>query len=133
MELKDILKEIESFSPSAAGIVRERKRQIDEEHFSADHDSHHLENELVLAAICYANPERRLVRKANGDNSYPNIPTVQKTAKDGTVETYMLFPASLWPFGLEDWKPTPDDRARELEKAAALLAAERDRIINTLK
>ena len=130
MELQDILKAIESFSPSAAAAVRERKRQIDQEGYSAQHDLGHLENELALAAICYASPERRKVEKQPGDDRYPNIPTVQETDSKGVTKTYMLMPPSLWPWGLDEWKPTPENRARELEKAAALLIAERDRIIN---
>ena len=35
-----------------------------------------------------------------------------------------------WPFDLEWWKPTPDNRIRELEKAGALIAAEIDRLLN---
>jgi hypothetical protein len=34
----------------------------------------------------------------------------------------------LWPFFTRPWKPTPDNRIRELEKAGALIAAEIDRL-----
>ena len=34
----------------------------------------------------------------------------------------------LWPWEQEDYKPTPDDRVRELIKAGALVAAEIDRL-----
>lgn len=34
----------------------------------------------------------------------------------------------MWPFSQEWWKPTPDDRIRELAKAGALIAAEIDRL-----
>lgn len=129
MELQDILKNIESFSPSAAAAVRERKRQIDQEGYTPQHDLGHIEDQLAYAAICYASPQRRKVRKQPGDNSYPNIPTVQETDEKGQMQTYMLMPPVLWPWGLDEWKPTPGDRARELEKAAALLIAERDRIL----
>jgi hypothetical protein len=33
-----------------------------------------------------------------------------------------------WPWANEYWKPTPNDRIRELSKAGALIAAEIDRI-----
>lgn len=34
----------------------------------------------------------------------------------------------LWPWESRYWKPSPDDRVRELVKAGALLAAEIDRL-----
>ena len=34
-----------------------------------------------------------------------------------------------WPWNVVWWKPTPDDRIRELAKAGALIAAEIDRLI----
>ena len=37
-------------------------------------------------------------------------------------------PPTLWPWALSQWKPTPDDRIRELTKAGALIAAEIDRL-----
>jgi hypothetical protein len=33
-----------------------------------------------------------------------------------------------WPWAERFWKPTPDDRVRELVKAGALIAAEIDRL-----
>lgn len=34
----------------------------------------------------------------------------------------------IWPWDKSWWKPTPDDRIRELIKAGALIAAEIDRL-----
>jgi hypothetical protein len=39
------------------------------------------------------------------------------------------FAQALWPWDLTWWKPSPDDRIKELKKAAALIAAEIDRLI----
>lgn len=36
---------------------------------------------------------------------------------------------AYWPWSRDWWKPTPDDRVRELVKAGALIAAEIDRLI----
>jgi hypothetical protein len=36
--------------------------------------------------------------------------------------------AFLWSFNHTYWKPTPDNRIRELEKAGVLIAAEIDRL-----
>jgi hypothetical protein len=38
----------------------------------------------------------------------------------------VIFPA--WPWDRQWWKPTPNDRIRELTKAGALVAAEIDRL-----
>lgn len=35
----------------------------------------------------------------------------------------------IWPFAYEMWKPTPEDRVKELTKAGALIAAEIDRLL----
>ena len=35
---------------------------------------------------------------------------------------------NIWPFMMKWWKPTPDNRQRELEKGGALTAAEIDRL-----
>ena len=36
----------------------------------------------------------------------------------------------MWPWNGSYWKPTPDDRIKELTKAGALIAAEIDRLLN---
>jgi hypothetical protein len=76
-------------------IAAERQRQIEVEGWDADHDSGHAE-ELALAGAAYAISEYAGRRTA---------------------------PPSFWPWGLVYWKPTPDDRRRELVKAGALIAA----------
>ena len=62
-----------------------------------------LTGELAEAAIAYAFPDR--LREFDEDNT-----------------------PSIWPFSEESWKPSPTNRIRELVKAAALLAAEIDRL-----
>lgn len=83
-------------------IADERKRQIETEGFTSQHDELWLKGQLAIAACCYARPESK--DKENPPFEFP---------WDGT-----------W------WKPTPDDRVRELVKAGALIAAEIDRIQN---
>jgi hypothetical protein len=89
-------------------ITAERKRQVEEEGFTADLDDEQLdEGDLAEAAICYAmNEEQR-------ENS-PN--------------RMMSMFERFWPFNIIYWKPTPTDRIRELTKAGALIAAEIDRL-----
>jgi hypothetical protein len=89
----------------AERIAAERQRQTDEdgENWSAAHDAKHVGGELARAAACYATP----ARLRTGDDC--GIPLA-------------------WPWDWTWWKPTPNDRIRELEKAGALAAAEIDRL-----
>lgn len=38
-------------------------------------------------------------------------------------------PYATWPWSSDAWRPTPDDRVRELEKAGALIAAAIDALL----
>jgi hypothetical protein len=94
--------------PVSKGIIRiiaERERQIDEEGFTADHDDQWKNSELSDAAQCYCMKP-------------PNY-------KDGDEEVV----PSEWPWDEKWWKPTPNNRIRELEKSGALIAAEIDRLL----
>jgi hypothetical protein len=88
-------------------IAAERKRQIEEEGFTADYDKQYPNGDLADAATCYVMHE-----------DYRNI-------RHGP----MTFKEMIWPWYDECWKPTPDNRIRELEKAGALIAAEIDRLL----
>lgn len=83
-------------------IAEERKRQIDVEGWSFKNDDRYTDEELAYAAVSYGMPlEWR--------------------------EPVLSIPAT-WPWAIECWKPTPDDRIKELAKAGALIAAEIDRL-----
>jgi hypothetical protein len=86
-------------------IAAERQRQIDAEGWTPEHDMEHHGEDLSKAALCYLQP--RAFRVLNGD-----VPV-------------------LWPWAARYWKPTPDDRVRELVKAGALIAAEIDRLASS--
>lgn len=83
-------------------IAAERKRQIEVEGWTAEHDAENP-GELALAAACYATP-----------------------AEYRDYEMHHTAP-TLWPWESRWWKP--GDRIRELSKAGALIAAELDRLI----
>lgn len=86
----------------AALIAYERERQ-QEKGWDADHDDNvlnHAHGQLVSAAIAYALTDRDPLLKRE----------------------------RFWPWE-DGWKPTPDDRIRELTKAGALIAAEIDRLL----
>ena len=86
-------------------IARERARHV-QEGFDADHDEEHDTGGLAMAAACYATPPWERDRRL----------------------TVGMRPVG-WPWSADWWKPSPDDRVRELAKAGALIAAEIDRLL----
>jgi hypothetical protein len=82
-------------------IAKERKRQIEELGYDYTHDHLYANEQLAKAASVYALPEK--LRHLS----------------------FFSF-ASIWPWDLRYWKPTPQDRVRELAKAGALIAAQID-------
>lgn len=97
--------------PAIHDVLAERKRQIEKEHYSSEHDDDYKENELPRAAVSYAG----------------HVIARQWTFKDSAPETYQSEEApDLWPWDLDFWKPkTP---RKDLVRAAALLLAEIDRM-----
>ena len=98
-------------------ILSERLRQIEEEKFSAQLDNQYTEDELARAAAVYALPEtirHYLIKYQIGASDPKNI-------TDNLRNT-------LWPWSERYWKPSPDNRRRELIKAAALIIAEIERL-----
>lgn len=93
-------------------IAAERRRQVEWEGWTAEHDDTHSHGELADAAACYASICGALVRGATADDFH-----VADNLGD----------ALTWPWSDEDWKPT-DDPIRNLVKAGALIAAEIDRL-----
>lgn len=87
-------------------IAAERKRQVEAEGWTPEHDDQHENNELVYAAYAYTLP----------DGERPGITINGK------------FTPSCWPWEQAWWKPSPENRVRELAKAGALIAAEIDRL-----
>lgn len=88
-------------------IAAERRRQIEEEGWTTDHDDRHVRGELGTVAACYAVPSHY---------------------RDSCAR---LFWPRTWDW--KWWKPAgPHDgltaRRRDLVKAGALIAAEIDRI-----
>jgi hypothetical protein len=91
-------------------IADERKRQIKVEGWSAEHDSEHKKDELAMAAVSYAMP---------------------KDVREAMIRVFtspIVDAPPTWPWNVEWWKPTPDNRIKELVKAGALIAAEIDRL-----
>lgn len=100
-------------------IAAERRRQIVEERFTADHDAGHAD-ELARAAATYALPEAVRSNHVSAIGWRGPVPPLRAGA---------TWQERLWPWAGQWWKPTPEDRVRELTKAGALIAAAIDSLI----
>ena len=94
-------------------ITDERKRQVYEKGYNADHDLEHENGELAWAATAYAAPER--IFRMNAEYPFPDRITFSDP-----------FPIIWDP---EHDKRRQHPRIRQLAIAGALIAAEIDRII----
>ncbi len=102
-------------------IGAERKRQIEEEGWTPEHDDEHNDESLVLVAICYAAPVPIFQRE--GDEQYFAFVDPWPDSWDTKWDKR--------PFDHYTGKPldpTIDERIRLLAKAGALIAAEIDRL-----
>jgi len=104
---------MEEFKTGIELIAEERQRQIEKEGWSISHDAHHDKCELALAAAVYATPVNYREFKTETINVYD-----EKVAEI----------PSMWPFEDSWYKPSPENRVKELVKAGALIAAEIDRL-----
>jgi len=89
--------------------VAERRRQVDEEGWTAEHDDGHDDGEMATAASTYAH----------------------YAASDGQHRAAMQYAEAdscpvLWPWSRVWWKPK--NRRRDLVRAAALIVAEIERL-----
>lgn len=81
-------------------VLAERRRQVEVEGWTPEHDDKHDDGSLARAAACYARGSRH-------------------------VDAGRVF-ADMWPWDNRWWKPSRDQR-RNLIKASALLLAEIER------
>lgn len=107
--LRSRIMDLEKAQGPLADIAAERRRQVEVEGWTVEHDDAHASDEMAMAAICYADPNPPMVPGPDhgdriGGQWYP----------DG------------WPWSPGWWKPTT--RRRNLVKAAALIVAEIERI-----
>lgn len=100
-----------SASKAAADVLAERRRQIEAECWTLEHDDAHQGSELAWAGACYAIA-----------SAPPNPAAAVISQKD--------IPHALWPWALQWFKPS--DRRRDLVKAAALIIAEIERLDRTI-
>jgi len=107
---KQLLPIIEKvFGPGAAKGCAERLRQIQVEGWTPEHDDLSTDGSLSLASAMYIMSEEQRLEELSKTNN-------------------PMVPPTGWPWLVEYWKPTPDNRIRELEKGVALGMAEIDRL-----
>jgi hypothetical protein len=100
-------------TPGVLAILSERRRQVVDEGFGVAHDTDHDAGELASAAAAYA--------LAAADKLHPF------SQGDGGYESGS--PPVMWPWNASWWKPSTPQR--DLEKAAALLIAELEKLDRT--
>lgn len=93
-------------------VINERQRQINQEFYSTENDDEYKQNELLRAAVCYA---ENVVRRGwvFDSNFGPDVYQEEEVP-------------DLWPWDLDFWKPK--NPRRDLVRAAALIIAEIERI-----
>lgn len=98
------LKETHQSSAATRDIIAERRRQVEVEGWTPEHDDTHAKGEMAIAAACYAVP--------------------------GAIEwgswVYRARRVLKWPWERKWWKPK--DRRRDLVRAGALIIAEIERL-----
>lgn len=98
-------------SRAASDMLAERRRQIEVEGWTADHDNRHDRGEMADAAACYAATERVFFADHhNVGRGYEAFTTYR----------------DAWPWADLWWKPK--DRRNNLVRAAALILAEIERL-----
>jgi len=100
-------------------IAAERKRQVTKERWTAKHDDEHEARELARAAQCYLN---HYVARQHIYGNTLRLPSII----DGPKAYQSELPSDEWPWGDKFWNP--QNPLRDLVKAAALIAAEIDRL-----
>ncbi|KRA58153.1 hypothetical protein [Rhizobium sp. Root651] len=103
-------------SKAIEDVTAERRRQVEKEGWSLDHDDRHSAGEMALAAGWYA-----------FNSVYVGSPDAVGVDKGEMAGHFHAgYGAYSWPWDASWWKPT--ERRRDLVKAAALLIAEIERI-----
>jgi hypothetical protein len=101
-------------------ICHERSEQIEKHGYTINSDISRYDKDsedIVLAAISYLTP--------SDHREYG----LAEPTRAGHYKKFRKTPKT-WPWDDKYWKPSPDDRIKELTKSGALIAAEIDRLQN---
>jgi hypothetical protein len=97
-------------------IAAERRRQIEGEGWTHEHDDEHEDGEMATAAACYVRPDLRLVEISDDGVQLSDPWPWWDEFNEGRLRSR----EKAW------WKPK--DRRRDLIRAAALIVAEIERL-----
>lgn len=103
-------REWQDISRAAADVLAERRRQVEVEDWTPDHDDEHSDGSLAFAAACYA---------ISG-----GVDEVDRSKNF----RYLAVSHFLWPRSWNWCWWNPKDRRRDLVRAAALIIAEIERL-----
>lgn len=106
-------------------IAAERRRQIEVEGWTPEHDDEHTAEQLARAAACYARPDD-ISWSDNFGRALDSDGNVRPMSLAETSRKWSYVLALRWPWARAWWKPK--DRRRNLIKAAALIVAEIERL-----
>ncbi len=101
-------------------IANERQEQIEKHGYTVDADNQRYgqdDKDLVLAAMSYLYPP-----------DHREYALLHPT-RSGEYKQFKKAPIT-WPWDERYWKPSHDNRIKDLQKAGALIAAEIDRLLN---
>jgi hypothetical protein len=103
-----------------ADIAAERRRQVEAEGWTPEHDDQHGDGSMAVAAACYA----MFASVSDAARAATTLPA-SLTAKGADIPGWSAW-LSIWPWDRSWWKPK--DRRRDLVRAAALIVAEIERL-----
>lgn len=109
---------------AARDVLAERRRQVEVEGWTPEHDDEHQHGELARAAACYARPDDVSYTDNYGRALGPDGNAVPMPVFD--LRRYSYQRALRWPWERKWWKPA--DTRRNLVKAGALIIAEIERL-----
>lgn len=93
------------FGKSGIDIIADERKTILDDGYTIDKDLKFKDNELVRASVCY----------------------LRRPFYASHIQTGQNYPTDF-PFSPIKWKPSIDDRIKELAKAGALIASEIDKL-----
>lgn len=108
---------VDALTPAARDVLAERKRQIEAEGWKPESDDVYDTGEMALAAACYA-AHSASCAAIKAPHTARGVFVRTRSAQD--------FVGEMWPWSADWWKPS--GHRRNLEKAAALILAEIERI-----
>lgn len=106
----------EQLTDAARDVLAERRRQVEDEQWTPEHDDRYRQRQLAMAAACYAAavPVHDVLDCSNGQ-----------------IEKRVPAMPSAWPWAASWWKP--GTARKNLVRAGALILAEIERLDRALK